>query len=298
MIILDLSQVMLSNLMMQIGNHTNSSIEESMVRHMVLNSIRSYKIKFEEEYGELIIACDNKNYWRKKIFPYYKANRKKNIENSELNWKEIFECMNAIRAELKEFFPYRIIDVESTEADDIIGTLCAEYGITEEYIIHDDYVMSKPIEKILILSGDKDFMQLQRFINVTQYDPVQKKYKKCDDPISFLKEHIIRGDSGDGIPNFLSTDNCLVIGDRQKPIMNKKLAEWIKQDPKQFCNESMLRNYNRNEQLIDLMKIPTSVYAQILEAYHNQANKKRGDLLNYFMIHKLKNLTENIGDFV
>ena len=292
MIVLDLSQVMLSNLMMQIGNHTNSQVEESMLRHMVLNSIRSYKIKFKDEYGDLVIACDNTNYWRRKLFPYYKANRKKNIEKSELNWKDIFKCMNKIRAELKEFFPYRVIDIESAEADDVIGTLCMEYGVTEEFLAHED------VEKILILSGDKDFMQLQRFKNVTQYDPVQKKYKKCADPVSFLKEHIIRGDSGDGIPNFLSTDNCLVIGDRQKPVMAKKLTEWLKQEPEAFCNESMMRNYKRNEQLIDLTNIPNDIYQRVIEAYESQRNKKKGDLLNYFMVHKLKNLTENIGDFV
>lgn len=292
MIVLDLSQVMLSNLMMQIGNHTNSQVEESMLRHMVLNSIRSYKIKFKDEYGDLVIACDNTNYWRRKLFPYYKANRKKNIEKSELNWKDIFKCMNKIRAELKEFFPYRVIDIESAEADDVIGTLCMEYGVTEEFLAHED------VEKILILSGDKDFMQLQRFKNVTQYDPVQKKYKKCADPVSFLKEHIIRGDSGDGIPNFLSTDNCLVVGDRQKPVMAKKLTEWLKQEPEAFCNESMMRNYKRNEQLIDLTNIPNDIYQRVIEAYESQRNKKKGDLLNYFMVHKLKNLTENIGDFV
>jgi len=152
MIIMDFSQVMLSNIMVQLGNHTNAEIEESMCRHMVLNSIRSYKTKFGEEYGELVIACDNKNYWRRQLFPYYKANRKKNQEASEINWKAIFECLNKIRSELKEVFPFRVIDIESAEADDIIGALCREFGNTNQ--------------KILILSGDKDFIQLQRYINV------------------------------------------------------------------------------------------------------------------------------------
>ena len=56
MIIVDLSQVMLSNLMMQIGNHTNAKIEENMVRHMVLNSLRSYNQKFGAEYGEIVLS--------------------------------------------------------------------------------------------------------------------------------------------------------------------------------------------------------------------------------------------------
>ena len=169
MIIVDLNQTMLSNLMAQLGNHLNAQVEENMVRHMVLNAIRSYKHKFGDEYGELIIACDNTNYWRKQIFPYYKANRKKAISESELNWKTIFDCMSKIRAELKEYFPYRVIDVETAEADDVIATLCETFGATPGMINRD---------KILILSGDKDFIQLHRYTNVSQYDPVRKKWIK------------------------------------------------------------------------------------------------------------------------
>jgi len=283
MIIMDFSQVMLSNIMVQLGNHTNAEIEESMCRHMVLNSIRSYKTKFGEEYGELVIACDNKNYWRRQLFPYYKANRKKNQEASEINWKAIFECLNKIRSELKEVFPFRVIDIESAEADDIIGALCREFGNTNQ--------------KILILSGDKDFIQLQRYINVKQYDPVRKKYISHENPDRFLREHIIKGDAGDGIPNFLSPDNSFVVGQRQKPITSKKLSEWCNQEPERFCTELMLRNYKRNEQLIDLDKIPANINEQVLESFKNQEGKKPNNLMEYFMANRLKNLMENIGDF-
>lgn len=283
MIVVDMSQVMLSNIMMQLGNHTNADIEEGMVRHMVLNSLRSFKTKFGDEYGEIVIACDNKNYWRKQLFPYYKANRKKKQEASEINWKAIFECLNKIREELKHVFPYRVVDIESAEADDIIGTLCKAFGNTNE--------------KILVLSGDKDFIQLQRFNNVKQYDPVRKKYISHNNPDKFLKEHIIKGDSGDGVPNFLSPDNCLVVGDRQKPITTKKLEIWVNQEPERFCTELMLRNYKRNEQLIDLNMIPEHISTRIMESFNNQKGKKANKLMDYFIANRLKNLMENIGDF-
>lgn len=283
MIILDLSQVMLSNIMVQLGNHTNAEIEEGIVRHMVLNSIRSYKTKFGAEYGELVIACDNKNYWRRQLFPYYKANRKKNQETSELNWKAIFECLNKIRAELKEVFPYRVIDVESAEADDIIGTLCREFG---------DY------QKILILSGDKDFIQLQRYNCVRQYDPVRKKFITHNDPEKFLFEHILKGDAGDGIPNILSNDNCLVVGERQRPLTQKKIDAFVKDAIASKQDHSDFRNFKRNEQLIDLTKIPANIAAQILDSYHDQEGKKPNKLMDYFIANKLRNLMENVGEFV
>ena len=282
MIILDLSQVMLSNIMVQLGNHTNAQVEESMVRHMVLNSIRSYKNKFGAEYGELVIACDNKNYWRRQLFPYYKANRKKSRETSEFDWKAIFDCLHKIRAELKEVFPYRVIDVESAEADDIIGTLCREYGDMGE--------------KILILSGDKDFIQLQRYLNVRQYDPVRKKFITHNDPDKFLFEHILKGDAGDGIPNVLSNDNCLVVGERQRPLTQKKIDSLA--GIAGSFDHPVFRNFKRNEQLIDLTKIPANISEQIMESYKAQHGKKPNGLMNYFIANRLKNLMENVGEFV
>lgn len=286
MYIIDFSQVMLSNIMVQLGNHTNAQVDENMCRHMVLNSIRMYKTKFGPEYGKMVIACDATNYWRRQIFPYYKANRKKSQAASELDWKAIFECLNKIRDELTEYFPYSIIRIDTAEADDIIGTLCKEYGNTNE--------------KILIISGDKDFQQLQRFMNVKQYNPVMKKFITCNDPDRFLKEHIIKGDSGDGIPNFLSDDNSLVTGVRQKPITQKKLDSWVNKNPEEFCDSlTQLRNYKRNQQLIDLNMIPDEVYDRVIESYVSQLEKKASPgLMNYFITNRLKNLMENMNEFV
>ena len=288
---MDFSQVVLSNIMMQLGKHTNVAVEENIVRHMVLNSIRSYRTKFGAEYGELIVACDSKQYWRRELFPYYKANRKKSQAASELNWKEIFDCLNTIRSELKEHFPYRVIEIETTEADDVIGTLCHEFG-------DDSGMMLPATQKILILSGDKDFQQLQKFTNVEQYDPVRKKKIICNDPERFLLEHIVKGDVGDGIPNVLSDDNCFVLGKRQSPVTQKKLDSIIDTAVEQKFDHPLYRNYMRNKQLIDLSMIPNKVRAQIIESYNSQAGKKKPQLLNYFIAKKLRNLTESIGDFV
>jgi 5'-3' exonuclease len=275
---------MLSNLLMQLGNHTNAQIEENMVRHMILNSLRSYKVKFGSDFGEMVIACDNTNYWRKQIFPYYKANRKKNQEKSEMDWKAIFECMNKIRAELKEFFPYRVIDIETAEADDIIGTLVNNFG---------SEIGGVPI---LILSGDKDFIQLQTYGNVKQYDPTRKKWVSHNNPEEFLKEHIMKGDSGDGVPNILSSDNVFVLGERQRPLTAKKMEKYLRMNPNEM-ETIIAKNYFRNAQLIDLNNIPDIIREKVMESYNKQANKDRSKLMNYFVANKLRNLTEHIGEF-
>ena len=286
MILLDLNQVMIANLMMQIRN--SSEVEEDMLRHMILNSLRLYRTKFAKDYGDLVICCDDKNYWRKQIFPYYKAHRKADREKSPLDWNNIFTILNKIRDELKETFPWRVLQVETAEADDIIGTLCHRFG---------KILKADGVENILILSGDKDFGQLQKYANVEQFSPVTKKWIRINNPEAFLREHIMRGDRGDGIPNFLSGDNCIVAGQRQKPLMSKKLDTWISLDPLDFCNEMMLRNYKRNEALVNLDMIPSEIQEQINNQYDNYQIPDRKGLLNYFIKKRLKHLMEHIGEF-
>jgi len=286
MLILDLNQVMISNLMVSLNREPD--VNEDLVRHMILNSIRMYRQKFAAEYGELIIACDDKNYWRKDIFPYYKAHRKEDRSKSTHDWNKIFECLNKIRDELKQYFPYKVIQIERAEADDIIGVLTKKFGV---------YLNNKSTEKVLILSGDKDFGQLQKYLNVDQYSPVLKKWIRIQDPHRFLREHIMKGDRGDGIPNFLSEDSTIISKKRQKPLASKKLDTWIDLEPEKFCDDQMLKNYRRNEALVDLEQVPDEVSEKILEQYENYKPAKRSGLLNYFIKNRLKNLMDVIGEF-
>lgn len=284
MLLIDLNQIMLSNMMAQIGNHTNIEINTNLFRHMCLNTLRNINTKFKGEYGEMIICCDDKNYWRKNLFPYYKANRKKFRDSSELNWVAIFESLNQIRQELKDFFPYRVIQIEHAEADDIIASLCKKFGNTNQ--------------PILIVSGDKDFQQLQAYVNVRQYDPVRKRFIQCNEPDAFLLDHILRGDVGDGVPNVLSEDNVFVSDGRQKPLTSKRIAELLPQiEHDNFKDERIKRNFMRNKMLIDLAEIPEGIYNSVLEKYAEQEGKTRSHLFNYFVTNKLKNLIDSIQDF-
>jgi 5'-3' exonuclease len=282
MIIFDYQQIAISNLMEQIGFSKNS-VDENLVRHMILNTIRTYVKKFKESHGpEVIIACDNRNYWRREYFPHYKASRRKARDASGHDWFSIFESLNKIRQELKDSSPYKVMDIDGAEADDIIGVLVEKYSANE---------------KIIILSNDKDFAQLQRYKNVDQFSPILKKYIKEPFPLIQLKQLIIRGDKGDGIPNILSSDDCFVTGTRQKPITEAKIIKWINQDPKEFCNELMLRNFSRNELLIDLTKIPEKVKLDILNTYETTKGKTKQEFMNYMIANRLKNLLEVAHEF-
>jgi 5'-3' exonuclease len=273
MIIIDMNQVMISNLMAQLKH---DQLNGNLVRHMVLNSLRSYERQYSEKYGEMVLAYDSKKYWRKEYFPYYKQNRKKDRERSGHDWSAIFDLLNAIRDEIREFFPYKVVEVLGAEADDVISTLCKNKG---------------PKELILILSGDKDFIQLQKYPGVFQYNPITKKSIAYNDPHTFIKEHVIKGDKSDGIPNFLSPDDCFVSGLRQRPISQKNLSKWVDQEPDAFCaNETQLANYHRNRVLIDFDYVPKEIEQQIMDQFKSLNTSGKKVPLEYFQKYQLNDM--------
>lgn len=284
-ILVDYNQVVLASLFASIGNHTNLDVDENIIRHMFLNSLRSNRKKFTDKYGEIVICADGKNTWRREAYPYYKANRKKSRDESELDWSHLFGIMNTIREDLRDYFPYKVIHIERCEADDIIGTVIHNYG-TE---------LNMGSEPFLVLSGDKDYIQLQKYANVDQYDPVRKRWIRNDNPEQYLQEHVLKGDAGDGVPNILSPDNCLAVGERQKPMTKKRIFQFS--EGPQSMDEETLRRYHRNKMMIDLSQIPQEYQDQIMEEYDQEKDIGREQLFNYFVKNKLKNLITDIQDF-
>lgn len=278
MILIDNSQVILSSIFGQIKGNKDL-IDESLVRHITLNSYRYFKNRFGEEYGDLVICDDSSNCWRKDYFPNYKANRKKNQEKSGQDWSAIYDTLTTIRNEIIETFPYKNMRVERCEADDIIAVLCKNLHVNE---------------KIMIISGDKDFKQLQILPNIYQYSPIQRKMLDCDDPSEFLFEHIVKGDSSDGIPNILSDDDVFVVENkRQRPCGAKRIQQ-MKSD---VDNVVKTRNWNRNKVLIDLSEIPSEVEDRIMEKWYEPIVGNRSKIFDYFVEHKLKNLMGDIQEF-
>lgn len=282
MILLDYSQSAIAALMVQVNSNPKLKIEEDLIRHIVLNMIRSFNKQFKSKYKTMVICCDNRKYWRKSYFPQYKAHRKKDREESDHDWTMIFETLNKIRDEVQQHLPYKVLNIEGAEADDIIAVLSAKYS---------------PHEEILIISSDKDFVQLQKYDSVAQYSPFLKKFIKTSDPAATVREHILRGDRGDGIPNFLSPDDVFVNGGRQKPINNKKLVEWITADPNDFCSTEMLRGFKRNQTLVDFDYIPEAIRRRIVDSYDSTNPGSKNGLLNYLIANRMKNLIEVCSDF-
>jgi len=295
MIVIDYNQTFISNYMAETRGRPDVEMNLDLLRHMILNQIRNYRKRFGNEYGEVVIACDNRHYWRRDVYPFYKASRKKSRDSSGHDWSSIFDALHQIRSELDEFLPYPVLDIDGAEADDVIGAL-AEYSQENDMTDHPMFAEAEPF---LILSGDHDFQQLQKFSNVQQFSPIKKKWVKLDGtPEEVLMEHIISGDKGDGVPNILSDDDTFVTeGKRQKPIRKALLAEWKKQKPEEFVSGEMASGYVRNRQLVDLSMTPQEIKDEIVSEYQRQKGKSRANLLNYFIKYRLRNMMEVAEDF-
>jgi hypothetical protein len=283
MILVDYSGICLASILI------NKTLDEGMIRHMTLNSLRMYNKKFRDDYGQMILACDGANNWRREYFPQYKANRRTGREESTFDWNEAFRILHTIQNEIKENFPYKVIHLEGCEADDIIGTLVEH---TQEFGNYED---------VMIVSSDGDFKQLQRYDNVKQFSPMFKKFVVDDNPRVNLLDKILKGDSGDGVPNVLSDDDVLVEGRRQTPLSKKKKDTIIEDlaEGELLYAASWYRNYCRNEKLIDLTKTPDDLKKNIINSYEEQDPwNNKGKVFPYLVAKRMNRLIESVQEFI
>ena len=280
-ILLDLNQVVISGLQSQVRACKINVLSKDLCRHLVLNSIRSVVHKFKNEYGDVIICCDSRKYWRKEVFPFYKAGRKKAREKSDMDWTVIFEVLDEVREDLKTVFPYKVIHVDRAEADDVIGTLVPRLSAHES---------------VMIVSSDGDFKQLHQYPNVKLYNQMLGVFVKSENPQAELKEKILTGDSGDGIPNILSPSDTFVTGQRQKRMTEQKMEKYLNEE---YTNYDTVANTNfcRNQVLIDLRNIPGDIKTKIINTYEEAKPAPKGKILDYFIANKLKNLMDVIEEF-
>ena len=297
MILVDYSQVALSAILtFQRELKGTESEVKNLIRHVTLSTIKSYKKKYGKDYGQIVICCDGRKYWRRDFFQHYKAGRKKAREASDLDWGLIFDTLSEMRDDLAKHFPYKVMHIERCEADDIIAALtkyAQENELVQEGLVEES-------QKILILSSDKDFKQLQLYPNVKQWSPMQKKYVTATqrEIIEYKIEHIVKGDSGDGIPNIMSKDDVFVVGERQRVVTAKRLQEFIENGFIACKNDDERRNWHRNTVLVDFDHIPDDVRQEIVQSYIN--TKPTGDkmtIMNYLIEHRCRLLLDELEDF-
>lgn len=285
MILIDTNQVIISAMFAE--SRGKPTFNKELVRHMVLNTIRKIKVNYRWDYGSPIVLCyDGKDTWRKKVFPYYKANRKTKRDNSDFDWNAFFDFINELRDDIRKHFPYLVLHLDGCEGDDIIATLVKKYRGTGP--------------PILIVSSDSDFNQLIHPKNVHRYDTLKKKLITEGITENDMWLNIAEGDTSDGIPNVLSADDVLVDPlKRQTPLTKKRYSEIFVDQPAEITDE-LLRNIGRNSTLINFEYIPANITDSILYAYEQESNRvknKQSNVLEYLVSKNMQNLTANASEF-
>ena len=298
MIIIDFSGCAISNILAFKSDLQNSSDEKitDLARHTILSTILSYKKKYGKKYGEVVIACEGRKYWRKEVFEHYKANRKKSRDNSDINWAGLFSALETVKKELSETFPFKVIEIQEAEADDIISVL-AKWSQTND--IGDSFFDADP-KPYMIISADNDFIQLQKYKNVSQWSYMTKKaiVATQKEVKAKLLEHTVRGDGGDGVPNIFSRDDCFVNGIRQTPVSRKRLDEFLELGYEACRDDEERRNWQRNELLVNLDKIPEWVETKILDEFNGLKPKcDLNGIMEYFMKNNCRLLLDEVESF-
>ena len=283
MILIDYNAVAIGNLVVQ-----RLDVEENLLRHMILNSIRMYRQKFQNEYGEVVIVADGQANWRRDVFPQYKYKRRKSRDESKIDWNEAFRIINMVRDEIRDHFPYKVMHQPKCEADDVIAKLALE---TQEFGKH---------EPVMIISADHDFIQLHKYDNIKQYSPMLKKFVKDKNPRLYSQTHIFKGDGGDGVPNVLSDDNVFVEERRQSPVTKKKIDTWLEaEDLQKAMGDTIYRNYLRNKKMIDLTETPDAIKEEIINSFESQDPKRnKGKVFPYLVQKRCKRLVECVQEFI
>lgn len=289
-ILLDFSQIVLSACHvfeneLSVYNQDKDGAK-NILRHVILSQILHWRTKYHDSYGEVIVCCDGKNYWRKNIFPQYKANRKKAKRESIIDWGLVFGMMDTLIEDLRSFFTYKVLKVDGAECDDVISTLirsARENGSDEPF---------------MIVSADKDFLQLQRFPRVWQVSPMRKTAVVSKNPEADLAEKIIRGDAGDGIPSVLN-DDCAYVDETYKSSrMSRKMFERLMSEGYDNCSDRVIKaHWERNRTLIDFRFIPAEITSAILKRFAEPPQGNKVKMFNYLTEKRCYKLLDRIEDF-
>lgn len=296
-ILIDFSQVVLSSCYAYSKelsvSHADKENAKNIVRHVILNQLRYYNAKYREHYGKLIVCCDGKNYWRKEYFKFYKESRKKARAEDDMDWKLIFEIVSESIEDLKENFMFPVIKVQRAEGDDVIAILSKYFQNNE--MVEDGFFLHS--QDILVVSSDKDLVQLQKYPNVKQLSPRTKHLVEEGNPLVYLHEKVIRGDRGDGIPSIINDEDLYVTDKKATPLTKKKFSILCESGYDKCDDVKIKERWKMNRMLIDFDYIPADVETAILESYKEPIKGNRVKIFNYMLKHNLHQLLNLISDF-
>lgn len=264
--------------------------------HISLLSIAKWHEKFKPDF--VIFAFEGGNNWRKaytkknelSVRRQYKGNRV--IDPAMAHF---YELLTSFQETMSKHTSVSCLSVPETEADDVIGAYCQ---LTEG-----------TGEKVIILSGDRDFTQLLKMEHVSLVEPDKgtfrntpkdKEYQPDIDYWLFLK--CIRGDTGDNVassyPNVRETKLKAAFVDPFKRV--NLMNETWKDENGTVHRVGDLFEHNRV--LMDLTAQPDDIRCTLLEGVASQVGEigqySHFHFLRFLGKYKLEEVAKSIGRFI
>ena len=287
-ILFDFNNLLFRNVFSKDINIHSTDPDWMLWRYNVYNSVYQ-SIWKHRTVKEVILAVDDKNSWRKAYFRRYKESRKKQRDKSDVNWKELFENIENIVADLRHHMPFKVIKIRSAEADDVIGVLAT--------VLRDNCV---------VISNDEDYLQLCSD-RVKIYNPGKKEYTVCDDPQGFIHKKSYIGQKKDDIFNIITPSDWGETEEttgKRKPgfgevayrkVLNEGFDEWLdkRHINKWYGEIDVKENLKRNKILMDFNYIPQTIKGRIIDAYNNYTFPPPSNIYQFFKKYNMRGFLED-----
>lgn len=253
----------------------NSPFSRELIIHDFLLQIRALEMKYKAD--GILVACDERNLWRKEIYPEYKGQRDK---KRDPHYEEVRGIMDELKDFFNNFTKIPAISVPRNEADDVIA------------------IASRiSTQKNVIVSSDKDFIQLINDKTIL-YSPPLRAERETKDKEFELFEKCIRGDSGDNVFSAYPRVRTKVL----EAVWGDELAMAnLFETKRKIDGRKVGEVYEFNKSLIDLDMIPQdhqdTISDKIIEEVSNGSKFNYLGMLRFFGQNNLKKLAKQEQKF-
>lgn len=263
-VLIDFMNIAIRNAFIAVSKDPEDNRRWTIWADKTIGNIIDMVSKFKAD--RLVICVDSKGsgYWRKEVFPEYKAHRSKYRKDAKIDFSSLNDAITSFVERVSKILTnVYVMRIDRAESDDLIAVITKHHGSQA---------------KIVIVSGDRDFCQLQtRFHDVHQFDWTQKKFVLVPDPLNHIDQKVITGDRNDGIPPI------------KRGMGPKTAKKYIDSGVNimECSDKQMVDNYKRNRLLIDFDFIPDDIRDEILSEYKSKSISPLNPGLVFSFINKI-----------
>jgi len=272
-----------------------------LAHHIALTTVQKYYRQFKPR---KMIMCFDRSSWRKEYTasekcvsgrPYKGTRRQKMSPTDKLHYEEFLKHLADFENIIREHTSIIALAGPGLEADDLVA------GAIQTIRIID----TEPSPEFIVVSADKDLIQLLRYPTVRLINPANGEERTLDewngDAELFMFEKCLRGDATDNVqsayPRIRKTRILKAYNDSYERA-NLMMETWSDPDGKQFVVKHL---FEENKILMDLQHQPNDIRHQIvvsfLEGWKNPGKFSYFHFMRFLGQYELSKLAEQADQF-